>query len=818
MAEATNRIIYIVEASQAQAEAQKLSGSLDGVGKAAQSSAATSTAAMNTVSKATTGAAVSAQQLQQVYQNVVRTQGANSVAAKELAAAMGLTAQATTATATAHKAVEAATNTAAEGFNRLTTRISVGRGVLSGYDAAIEGVVRAMGGISLGWSVAIGLVSTLLPKIIELSSAKQEQIKIDKAQIEADLERADSTQRTIKLNSDLLTAVSILAREQSSYEKKTRELRETQDQLTKGPITQWYYTQEGATQRVTASAQDLIDKSNTLNKEISEQEKVMRPAVDTILEYQRALGVSNDQLIEWLKTMHKSPEEIEAVMNALQALTPVINTVGVELLKLRVPKLEISATFPGIEALRGAVQDAFQKARDLGITEWKDQIRVAGPALKALDEGIRHHSDTLAEYQAQIAKLQPYEQEALRVWKEQQKAQKENFDTQKKMTDAFPQLLDELFRKRMELAKDDFAAQRKIVEDQFAWRRDQLRREGKLTEEASLTLKAIELRTFEEITAKEIDYYKKRDDNRRRDIEDQIRHLEQQRAVREREVAELRTHLSRQRQVREDAERRRQEDEEKHEAERRRNRAGRAQQEEEEIRRQNELRDRAAATFGRISQNADLAARQIDAMNGKLSAQQNILVSLQSSWDDFMEDWIRSGEIFRRVGDMIGTALENMTARGEDFGKNMKAMFLDLVADLASYFGDLFIKMGAGYLFISPWVGVGLIAAGVGLKALAGYFRGLASKAHEAATASGSAAGGGATSAAGGGAAAAAVNPAIPPNVIPFPTSGPAGDVHIHLGSGEGEKFLKNVFEGHGVVTMDSIRGKHNRAIKKAIA
>jgi hypothetical protein len=47
-----------------------------------------------------------------------------------------------------------------------------------------------------------------------------------------------------------------------------------------------------------------------------------------------------------------------------------------------------------------------------------------------------------------------------------------------------------------------------------------------------------------------------------------------------------------------------------------------------------------------------------------------------------------------------------------------------LVGQIAGQWGDLFLKQGIGLMFLDPVAGAGLLAAGIGLKALSGFMSG----------------------------------------------------------------------------------------------
>lgn len=104
---------------------------------------------------------------------------------------------------------------------------------------------------------------------------------------------------------------------------------------------------------------------------------------------------------------------------------------------------------------------------------------------------------------------------------------------------------------------------------------------------------------------------------------------------------------------------------------------------------------------GNISDSFKVAAREI-----KVSALDIARVSLSVISTGV-------GRAFQNVGAALATGQNAFKA----FADGLKS----ILADIASATGDLFIKQGVGYLFINPALGAGLIAAGAGLKVLAGF-------------------------------------------------------------------------------------------------
>jgi hypothetical protein len=82
-----------------------------------------------------------------------------------------------------------------------------------------------------------------------------------------------------------------------------------------------------------------------------------------------------------------------------------------------------------------------------------------------------------------------------------------------------------------------------------------------------------------------------------------------------------------------------------------------------------------------------------------------------------------AAESFMQLGSSVAFAMGEMAAGAstlKDFGDTMA----DLAGQIAGSFGQLFVQMGAGFLLVSPGIGAGLIAAGLGLQFLSGVLSG----------------------------------------------------------------------------------------------
>ena len=84
---------------------------------------------------------------------------------------------------------------------------------------------------------------------------------------------------------------------------------------------------------------------------------------------------------------------------------------------------------------------------------------------------------------------------------------------------------------------------------------------------------------------------------------------------------------------------------------------------------------------------------------------------------------LQAKESFMQLGGSVAFAMGEMAAGAstlKDFGDAMS----DLAGQIAGDFGQLFIRLGAGFILTSPALGAGLIAAGVGLQVLSGFLSG----------------------------------------------------------------------------------------------
>jgi hypothetical protein len=99
---------------------------------------------------------------------------------------------------------------------------------------------------------------------------------------------------------------------------------------------------------------------------------------------------------------------------------------------------------------------------------------------------------------------------------------------------------------------------------------------------------------------------------------------------------------------------------------------------------------------------------------------------------DIAKQWKQFGDASEQLGlqnmqdalSAIGTTLGQAAKSGDDFGDALGSTMEALVGQIAGQWGDLFLKQGIGLMFLDPVAGAGLLAAGIGLKALSGFMSG----------------------------------------------------------------------------------------------
>lgn len=840
------RIDYILNASQATTTATKLEQSFQGIGKAAQSAGVSGAAGVTQIEQASVRADPRVAALFSQLQKMKAEIAALPPTATSAASAIGSMAPASTAAAAASAglagataAVGAGSETAKEGLFRLTNMINTGQGPLRGYDALIQALVRSIGGIPIWAAVAIPIVLALAAALMKKGDASAEAIKIDKEQLAASLALADAQQRLIRVQGDLFSSVVGISREAKTYLEHQKDLVQAQTlassgtglftgenvklgislqrnhgfletvKFEMGALVGMIYDasrgQKGLNNDVVASAEAL-----------AEQDKKVKPLILAIAEYRDQTGQSSEAVIQWAeKVGHLAPEAVAFLREQLQKLEPFIAKLTEDLQKLTIPKFDMKNTMEGVEAQVQALLSGLTATFEKGIggsatatNSFRAQVQALGSQIEALDNSLKRVAGTEAAYNKLLSEQLPTVQSAIALHKQLNKEYDESFKTkQKTIKDIGPALEMESLKASIALHKEDFSLRRRLITEEFDLRRAEMVKNRQDTELNLALLRGIQIKALSALEDEHLAHYKKIDAER---LKDQNRFFD----LLDKQNAEVRKRLIQQRQIREDEEKKFYANQAKIEFAARSDRPGRREEEAATRKRQNDENARAVIIFGQLARSEQLLAEQVRLANGQLSDQEAVLTAVGSAAERFTEDWIKSGAIFQVVADGISNAMRRMVANGEDFGANMKAMFLDLIAQLAEYWGRLFISMGAGMMFINPGAGIGLVAAGMALMALAGVFHGLSDKAQKAAAATGNSAGGAGSSATSGAASAGvAARPGPPTNVIPFPTS-PMGQtivVHNHFDRGATRTAMRGFLEGEGFVTESTLSSSTGR-------
>jgi hypothetical protein len=141
----------------------------------------------------------------------------------------------------------------------------------------------------------------------------------------------------------------------------------------------------------------------------------------------------------------------------------------------------------------------------------------------------------------------------------------------------------------------------------------------------------------------------------------------------------------------------------------------------------------AARATERVAHYAEGARKaQEELHNFQVAEEERLLQEaekLKKQIDDFWSDFGDSSKALglQNMQDAlagIGTTLGQVARSGEDFGDALGATMEALVGQIAGQWGDLFLKQGIGLMFLDPVAGAGLLAAGIGLKALSGFMSG----------------------------------------------------------------------------------------------
>lgn len=830
MGDNVSKITYILEAAQATTEAAKVEASFAGIEKAAKSSGLGASAALTQVEAATRGAAVSGANLQAVYEGVVKSQGGNSAAALQLAAALGIEKQTAEEVGETLAAAGENAKKAEEGHNKLHKQVTLGNGILSGYELIIEQLIKSLGGLPLPILIALPILNALAGHLLKLGEAKKEHIELDKEQLAVDLLRNESNIRVVRVGGDLLSALRILSAEQKEYEKNTASLTGRLQVLEKEGLTTYSSVSQGGEvyRRVAKSAEDLQIESANLNSELGKQEKVLGPALEVIREYQEATHKSTLEVLEWAeKVGHFAPEQIEFFRDQLSKTIPVIDTVSKKLKELSVPQFSLGGTPEGVAALSDAVLRGLSDTFERGIggsatatNNFAAQVRSLAPTLDALDAAEKHNAGTVAAYNRAINDLDPVLRTALELHKQQTKQFEDEFKTREKLRDVGPQLELETLKAEARLREDDLALRVGIIHREFDVRREELAKNGQLTEDNKNRLLIIENVATVEVTRE----FKKRTDAALEEIHkvaaERAKDIAHGRDERERETNELRTHLTRQRQVRLEEERKFFIEQAKLEFAARSDRPGRREQQADVFAQQAEQMRRVHLVFNDLNRDTISFQDHLKAIDA-FSSNKGFLSGLQ----DALGGVINTFDLAQAAGFSFANALQVAFDRAINFGENFAEVFgKTMLAGILSAIGQQAIAEGTYHILAgiaklwNPFTaaqGAAEISAGAALVAFgsalaAGASAITASIHHQQNAAAGAAATSGVS-------ATAPPRAGVPPTVVSFPTSGGSSEIHIHMAPGDGAKFMGNMIDGHAILTLPNAKGKHNRELKRAV-
>lgn len=845
-----SKITVILDAAQATASASKIEQSFKGVERAAQSAGVGATAGMNSVERATKGAAVSQVQLEQIYKNVVASQGAESVAAKALAAELAGQTAATTVAATTQTVMAGATEKTAEGFSRLTSRINVGRGALAGYDAAIEGVVRAAGGIQLGWAIAIGLAAALLPKILDLVSAKRQLVEIDEKQVAIDAIAAQLSGDNTRVQADLITGFQNIISVQAQYTKDKKELVSQLHALeTQGKVVGEVIEVDGKFMRIGAqTAGELQGRISTLNKSLEDQEKVLKPSIESLKVIGHMYGLNTDGLIELGNKLHlfgRTQDEITKnqafFREQINADLPALEALGSALIKdtNRMVDLERAAwaavfairqipdaklNLGGFQApgdandrLRQGAATAVIAADKLGQTLSDDQIfNALRPELEAvrkqfLDNAAaigNNQAETKALFNTYISQLDPMYQQ----WIARLKTVNDNMGVfsdknkdaerqAKALADTTRKLSQEAELAQIKIQMEGLDERQALVRKDFEFRREELARLNQATGQNLHALNVMEMEALVDIAAERAKLLT--EDNLKR-----FQYLEKQREDRQKmqdaEIKDLRTHMARQRQVRDEMQQKAIEDQDKLDRAARSDRPGRATEQAEQLAADAAELNRIRIAFGQAS----AAGQAFDDMLEGLGA--GGVANLQlvgQSISALATEIFSVGNLAQGLGNILGSAFEAAISGTEDFGHALLKAVLSFIAQIAQQFGSMFILIGSGLIWLG-WPGGGaLIGYGIALLALSGVLRGLSNKLGQSEK---KPEGAGAVSA---GSSSGGSSPRTPPtSVISFPTSQGASSGGMMVSLTVDRNMAKDLIEGKELVMMADLRGHGSKS------
>lgn len=893
----TSRIDLVLSATQAIEQSRAVSTEIDNIGKTAQRAGVSGAAGLtqlerqiaqnrvviaqlNTAiaesaavngrdSDATRALRAEQTQLALVTRELVAQKGLLAVETKQEAAANQQAAVAAKETAVANDQLAVSNVAVADTAGLSARQMIVAGGAASRLaGAAIPGaraisvLTGAFSAASLGTLAVIVGVSILIGWLIKLGKAKEDVIKIDEKQVALDAVSAQLGGNQLRVQADIIQSIRSIASEREKYAENTRNLTRDLGLLDKEEVIHAKTIEEAgrAYAKLATPVKDLQEGTAIYNKNLADQDKSMKPAIDSLRVLGQAYGLNTDALIKAGERYHAfGTEQKEVIANQkffrdqLNADLPALEALAAELtkdtnrmvdleraalaaafaiLQIKPPKLNLGGfQTPGDanDRLRQAAATAVIAADKLGQSLSDDQIfNAIRPELEGVRKGFldtaaalgKNQAETKALFNSYVSQLDPMYQQWIarlatvakneQVFTDEKKAgaaaareamrdenilfqlRKENFAADEKLGKLN-------FEKQRELIHEEFEDRRKVEHDKAVSRHASVADTKTINDELIwLERKMILLNQNEEAayTIKLTEEYNKR--------------LEHGRKFRAAEQKDFLAFMVKQRQDREKMQAEAIAAQDKLDRIARIDRPGRASAQAEQYRADAEAIDRVRTGFDQASR----AGRAFDEMI------RNIALDGAASFKGIggavaglAQDLFSVANIANFVGNAIGNAFEAAISGADSFGHSLTKAVLGFIAGIAQQFGAMFILIGSGLIWLGYPGGGALIGYGIALEALAGVLRGVAGRIGNDNPQQSIAAAGG------GGSATASATPRRDPTpkVIAFPTSGAAstgGDTIIQLDRQGTRDFL----DGKGVLTVSSIRGKHNRTLKKAVA
>lgn len=326
------------------------------------------------------------------------------------------------------------------GFDQLTTRINVGRGVLSGYDAAIEGVVRSFGGINLGWAVAIGLASTLLPKIIGLASETTHLVKISDEYVALTAFIADNGNLVVQSNGAQAASAGALsaaiervvvnqellikAREQGAIaEERLSNVSAQADAKANRALYDRGIAYEDFSEsaaQVRKRVNELAGEQDKLTKEVAEGMKaidayraVTHQGSDAVLDFARQQKYTNEQLDALKQALDEDINKMsefaaQAAKAATHARSLAEATIAYNLARATTPPPGFSN--PQFSTSADTAKFAQEVSQNLSVAVqqgamFREAVLSQEGPLRSLQKHFRETTLSVAGYNAEIAKL-----------------------------------------------------------------------------------------------------------------------------------------------------------------------------------------------------------------------------------------------------------------------------------------------------------------------------------------------------------------------------------------------------------------------------